>query len=273
MSGLSYDADLVVYPPAGSQGARLLHGTAATPVPVGTVPLGDVSTGATLPPTAAQDIPIVPATASIAGLSSFRDLEPESVSTVTEAGTGGDTTYRIQVDGYNGAHGPDPYTVIVRVDDPPVLPPCAASPFAGANTSAGSTLPTSIEPAVNTLFVVDPSRMAKAYGAATASSILTRLGDPGWVAAGVRGAVLPVDGSATVAAAFEAWDAKPCDVDRSNEVVRAIDDLIDGYKVGTAGWSQPPEHRDRRRRDDHPACARSPTARRTRASATSSARR
>ena len=237
VSGLSYDADLVLYPPAGSQGAKLLHGTAATPVPVGTVPLGDVAPGDTLPPTAAQDIPIVPATASIAGLSSFRDREPESVSTVTEAGTGGDTTYRIQVDGYNGAHGPDPYTVIVRVDDPPVLPPCAASPFAGANASAVAPLPTSIDPAVNTLFVVNASRMEKAYGAAVARSILARLGDPAWLAAGVRGAVLPVDGSATVAAAFEAWDARPCDVDLSNKVVRAIDDLIDGYKVGTAGWA------------------------------------
>ena len=53
----------------------------------------------------------------------------------------------------------------------------------------------------------------------------------------MRGAVLPVDGSPTVAAAFDAWDAKPCDVDRSNAVVRAIDDVIDGYKVGTAGWA------------------------------------
>ena len=42
VSGLSYDADLVLYPPAGSQGSQLLHGTAATPIPVGTVPLGDV---------------------------------------------------------------------------------------------------------------------------------------------------------------------------------------------------------------------------------------
>ena len=33
VSGLSYDADLVLYPPAGSQSAPLLHGTAATPVP------------------------------------------------------------------------------------------------------------------------------------------------------------------------------------------------------------------------------------------------
>ena len=137
VSGLSYDADLVLYPPAGSQGPRLLHGTAATPIPVGTVPLGDVATGGTLPPTAAQDIPILPPTASIAGLSSFRDLEPESVSTVTEAGSGGDTTYRIQVDGYNGARGPDPYTVIVRVDDPPVLPPCAASRVRGCQHVGG----------------------------------------------------------------------------------------------------------------------------------------
>ena len=106
VSGLSYDADLVLYPPAGSQGPRLLHGTAATPIPVGTVPLGDVATGGTLPPTAAQDIPIVPPTASIAGLSSFRDREPESVSTVTEAGTGGDTTYRIQVTDTTARAGP-----------------------------------------------------------------------------------------------------------------------------------------------------------------------
>ena len=79
--------------------------------------------------------------------------------------------------------------------------------------------------------------MEKAYGATAAHSILARLGDTRWLAAGVRGAVLPVDGSATVAAAFEAWDAKPCDVDLSNQVVRAIDDVIDGYKAGTAGWA------------------------------------
>ena len=112
-----------------------------------------------------------------------------------------------------------------------------SEPVRGCQHLGGSTLPTSIEPGVNTLFVVDPSRMEKAYGAAAAHSILARLGDTRWLAAGVRGAVLPVDGSATVAAAFEAWDAKPCDVDLSNQVVRAIDDVIDGYKAGTAGWA------------------------------------
>ena len=237
LSGLTYDADLVLYPPSGAQAARLLHGTAAKPVPLGTVPLGEVTTGEALPPTAAQDIPIIPPTASIAGLSSFRGTETESVSTVTEAGTGGDTTYRVQVSGYNGARGSEPYTVIVRVDDLPVLPPCAASPFAGHNADAGAALPATIDPAVDTLFLVDRSRMATAYGAAAAGAILARLDDPGWLAAGVRAAVLPVDGSPAVAAAFDAWDAKPCDIDRSNSVVRAIDDVIDGYKVGTSNWA------------------------------------
>ena len=237
LSGLSYDADLVLYPPSGSQAAGLLHGTTAKSVPLGTVPLGDVATGDVLPPTAAQDIPIVPPTAAIAGLSSFRGVETESVSTVTVAGTGGDTTYRVQVSGYNGAQGPEPYTVIVRVDDQPALPPCAPSPFAGHNADAGAVLPATIDPAVNTLFVVDRARMATAYGAAGASAILARLDDPRWLAAGVRAAVLPVDGSPTVAAAFDAWDAKPCDVDRSNAAVRAIDDVIDGYKVATSNWA------------------------------------
>ena len=105
VSGLSYDADLVLYPPAGRRaaGCCTAHREA---VPLGTVPLGDVATGDTLPPTAAQDIPIVPPTAAIAGLSSFRGVETESVSTVTEAGTGGDTTYRVQVADTTARTGP-----------------------------------------------------------------------------------------------------------------------------------------------------------------------
>ena len=119
------------------------------------------------------------------------------------------------------ARAREPYTVIVRVDDQPTLPPCAREPVRRAQRRRRRRrCPRRSIRRVNTLFLVDRARMVTAYGAAGASAILARLDDPRWLAAGVRGAVLPVDGSPTVATAFDAWDAKPCDVDRSNDVVQ-----------------------------------------------------
>jgi hypothetical protein len=71
--------------------------------------------------------------------------------------------------------------------------------------------------------------MEALYGAADTNAMLARLGD---LAARdeVRGAILEVDGSAAVRSAYVTWDSDPCDVEAANGVVRAINDVVAGYR-------------------------------------------
>jgi hypothetical protein len=229
LSQLKYDADLVLYQPAGAAAAALLHGTTTRPIPVGVAPVGDSGSATSLQPPVLQDIPLMTGR-DVAGISAFRGLDPESITTTTVPGTGGGSTYTVQVSGYNGASGSAPYELIVRVSDPTPLPGCSASPTfaAGVNAPTGDAMPT-VGPGVDTLILVDRARLRAAFGA-TGDTIVNRLENPATFAdpaLGIHPAVVPLDAVPAVNSALSNWDAQPCATDRSNAAVKAIDDAVD----------------------------------------------
>jgi hypothetical protein len=136
-------------------------------------------------------------------------------------------TYYIQVYGANGATNLRPAALQLQVaeaDDAPVCQPVGVLPSANFGT-----LPT-IGPDVNTLILVNESRLEQFYGAAARSDVSTSLaGLTGFLAGDptIVPAVVPVDGSAGVRAAYQAWDTdSSCDSEIANDVVRAINDEI-----------------------------------------------
>ena len=49
----------------------------------------------------------------------------------------------------------------------------------------------------------------------------------------MSGVVLPIDGDPTVAAAYSAWNANPCDTKAANTVTKKITALVSGIRTGT----------------------------------------
>ena len=136
-------------------------------------------------------------------------------------------TYYIQVYGANGATNLRPAALQLQVaeaDDAPVCQPVGVLPSADFGT-----LPT-IGPDVNTLILVNESRLEQFYGAAARSDVSTSLaGLTGFLAGDptIVPAVVPVDGSAAVRTAYEAWDGDgSCDPEIVNNVVRTINEEI-----------------------------------------------
>jgi alpha-tubulin suppressor-like RCC1 family protein len=234
LSHLSSDLDMVVYTPTGAQQQQALRSVDPVEIPFGKAPLADPgdALGGVLPPEVVQDIPLVPGR-QVAGISSFRGTDPEFVSTVAVEGNGGNTTYRVQVSGYNGTFGPQPYVLLIRSTEPTSMPECTPRTFPNTGTAATGPLP-AVSASDNTLFIVNQERLGAAYGTAAASSIaanvesLAHTGDP---SLGVQGEVVYVDSAAAVQTAFTALDADPCSVDKTNAAVRAINDVVDGMKA------------------------------------------
>jgi ABC-type transport system substrate-binding protein len=227
-SGSTNDNDLVVY----SDGSAL-RATNIEPVPLQSTPVTDdgiagSNTEDPLQPQAQQDVPITIRNSGISGISANRGAADETVE-ATSTGTG---TYTIQVTGYNGQTSDLPYTIRIQ-EDPPVPPPaCTARVFPHAGEGTARALPASYSPNVNTLFLVDAKRIGDTYGAAAETSVMNGLAA---LAArtdlGVSGAVVPVEGSTTVASAYGAWDANPCSPELANAVVSGIGTLIDNVRA------------------------------------------
>ena len=139
--------------------------------------------------------------------------------------------YTLEVAGYNGASSSDPYVLRVKVTPPPPIPACAARTFPFPGQGVAGVKPASMASDVNTLFIVDQKRLGDLYGSAAASDVMNALGTlAGRHDLGVNGAVLPVEGDANVAAKFAVWDANPCSPVAANDVVTAINTLVDGYR-------------------------------------------
>jgi alpha-tubulin suppressor-like RCC1 family protein len=241
LSHLSRDLDLVLYAPVGSQPQEPLRSTPPQEIPFGKAPLADPGAlGGVIPPEVVQDIHLTPGR-PVAGISSLRGTDSESVSTTAVAGTGGSTEYRIQVTGYNGSFGPEPYVLLIRQFDPIALPPCQPRTFPNTGTSSTTPLPT-VTASDNTLFIVDKQRLEMAFGSGTAPGTTTGdtlLADAQSLAGsgattGVRGKVVFVDGVPAVQNAFTALDADPCSPQKNDAVVRAINDVIDGMRANTS---------------------------------------
>jgi len=234
LSHLSKDYQLVLYAPDGSDQTQSLRPTTpAQELPVGTEPQADptgTNTGV-LPPPALQDIPFVDGKV-LSGISDFRGTDPEFLSTIGVAGSGGDTTYVAQVSGANGAHGNQPYVLTVRTFDPIELP--VASPVTLPTVSPSGTGMPTVTSTDDTLFLFDYERTAQWYGTTAASDIqasLDALVNPGSGTPLVRGKIVPLDASSNVRNAFTAWDADPANPQKMDDVVRAINGVVDDLKV------------------------------------------
>ena len=224
LSHQAQDNDLALFPP---------NSTALRPSdaqPLGTLPLEDSAPDILSnepPPVSLQDLRL--ADLPLGDLSDQRGDSDESVASLSFGDSG---YYTLEVAGYNGASSNDPYVLRVKVTPPPPVPACAARTFPFAGQGVAGTLPGALAPDVNTLFLVDRQRLGDLYGATAASNVVSSLATlAGRSDLGVVGAVIPVEGDATVAAKFAAWDANPCSPTAANDVVVAINAVVDGYRA------------------------------------------
>ena len=123
-----------------------------------------------------------------------------------------------------------PYVLRLKVTPPPVLPPCPAKTGLAPTLASPSTLPASLPASTSALILVNRQRLAGLYSEARMNALLSSSA-LSTVATQVGAAVLPVDGSAAVRAAYAAWDANPCAPEGANDVVRAINGVVAGYRA------------------------------------------
>ena len=140
----------------------------------------------------------------------------------------------IVVDGYNGDHSNDAYTLRVQVVRPPTLPACPPRTFANPSATVG-TLPASINANTQTLFLVNDEAIGRTYGQSAADGLMARLNTFVGAHPELNAAVLPVDGDAGVRTAKAAWDASPCSIPAANDVVRKINALVARYRQTATG--------------------------------------
>jgi len=222
LSSLPADYDLVVYgPPSEPLVPLSLKQIDPTESPVLGLDPSETSSGnVSADEIVLQELPI-------AGLSTNRDLADDYVDIGAVRRSG---TYYIQVSGYNGANSADPYALFVKAQDPDVALNCAAQDYQVGSTA---TLPSDADLAgVNTLILVNGERMTAKYGVADTGDVFTALDalttytnttNPGF---GINAAVIALDGSADIRAAYAALDTEACQPERSNDVVREIAELV-----------------------------------------------
>jgi hypothetical protein len=177
----------------------------------------------------------------VRAFSTNRGTSPESV-TITGRPDEAGLYYTVQVSGYNGAFSTtDPYVLRAQSIAGPAPLPCSgfAFPYRGTpNGASGVTedaLPTPTAAAGATTFIlVNEQRMADLYGATATNAMLGKLHAYA-IMPNVNGVVIPVELDPGVAAAYQAWDSSPCSVVAANNVVVAINTLVDSLRGGAAG--------------------------------------
>jgi hypothetical protein len=235
------DFDLVVGKPAT---ASLLSSPVGG-IPVGGIPIEDRGIGtnnttSALAPETLQDISLngVPVGGipvggipvggiTVASVSQNRGNADEVAQVVTGSETG---FYTIQVTGYNGSTSNRPYMLRVRVSAPVQLT-CPAVTLPTTGTIGTLPAAAGLPAGTTTLFLINRSRMANVYNQADTDTLVGKLTTLAG-RADVKGAVIPIDGSAAVRAAYAAWDQSPCDIGRANNVVAAINALVATYRAG-----------------------------------------
>lgn len=223
LSNQHTDGDIILYRPDSDELRQ------STGLPLLSQPLDDASPSihgdASQPPETLQDAGLE--SLLISRISARRGTEDESIHALA-TDTGG--YYTLQVGGYNGAFSDDPYVLRVKVSPPPAVPQCDPRTFAFTGTRG--TLPSSVAANTNTLFIVNQERLGALYGAAEAQNVMAALAAiAGRADLGVRGAVLPVEGSDAIGALYAAWDQDPCQPDAANAIVEQINALVDTYRI------------------------------------------
>jgi len=223
LSNLPADYDFVLYAPTAQQlqGPPAQQAPGVSDAPPSLTPVDEPSVGG-------NDVPLqAPPGYQVYSESATRGTADESIQTPPlDAGT-----YYVQVSGYNGADGAQPY--ILRGT---LLPTGANSCPGGISypnpMPAPAAAPSSYPANVNTLFLVDTQRLAAAYGTAAEGQVLSALNT---VAAdnadGVVGAVVPVDSDQATQNAFNTFNQDPCNVASANGVVAAVSSLVDSIRA------------------------------------------
>ena len=221
------DADLLVYGAPGMKGEAPLR----TPSARGITPLAEHlpainGIGTSLPADVQSDIHR-DMTLPLLGISQNRDAVSEVVTALALTPATANDKYVLEVAGYNGSFANTPYSIRVSVIPPAAVPvaPAKAFPFpadptatVGANTSFTG---------INTLFLTANSRMQRQFGTTGLAQVTAALKDTRM--AGIIGkfGVLSVDTDEAVKQAYASWDANPADPVKANNVVRAINALVD----------------------------------------------
>jgi hypothetical protein len=229
MSHLPADFDLVMYGSEADVPSSPLRASPLRASPLRASPVGDgVDTG-TDPATAAPEgLADVPLRASPLRASSLnRSDATESVSTIARSADS--AGFDIQVSGFNGASSNQPYLLQVKVTPGPAPMPCMTRRYGTTGVAGTAPAPASVPAATESLILVNQKRMGDIYGAAAVSPMMTSINAMA-AKSTVRGVVLPVESSAAVQSAYAAWDAAPCSPEAANNVVSAINTLVDSYR-------------------------------------------
>jgi hypothetical protein len=229
------DFDLTVSKPA----TQSFFSSPVGSTPIGSTPIEDTgvgfsTSGQAVPSETLQDIPVgstpvgsTPVGSTPVGSTSTNRGDVNEVSQIITAGESGVAT--IGISGYNGSSSDEPYVLRVQKTDPPPLPPtCPARAIAVKSGDQGS-LPSSLPASTKSLFLVNKQRLTAIYGKTAVTSLLNSLNTL-VSRSEVAGSVLSVDGNAAVRNAYAAWDSNPCDVNRANNIVRAINDVVASYR-------------------------------------------
>lgn len=233
LSGADVDLDLTAYqptirPPISGRSYRA-NGLKTPPIESTDPELASFNQN--LDPQVLRDIPVVGNDPSkVLAYSAQRGVTGEKLSLVSKAGDQG--VYKIQVSGYGTASSSKNYLLVVRQHVPAGGGACPAR--VAAAPAASPTSPGAINAATRALFLVDESRMIETYGASAYNTMLAKLTATA-ARSEVAGAVIKVDGDPSVRAAYANWDAAPCDSDRANQVVGAIDSLVDQLQSSLPG--------------------------------------
>jgi hypothetical protein len=231
LSGLAVDYDLLLQgPPTAS-----LRGEPTQELrPVEDTGIGLDPRDEQAAPDVQYDVAVDPDRGAAYSIAASRGIDPETIETgILPLGT-----YRVIVQGYNGAFSANGYVLQMRttVEDLPVATP-RSFPFEGQvgdhlNEIPGVPAPSSTPADLDTLVLTAPRRTIATYGwdrtepvvdAAQAVATAT--------AAGVSGVVVGVDADPDVADAYDAWDANRSSPQAANDVASAIASLIDDYRA------------------------------------------
>ena len=235
LSNLARDYDLVLYGPkvpglrAGTPKARIQ--------PVDDTSLGFDTNADRVAPDVQRDVPLNPPP-DCGAPAAPQACVPYAVSAqrgngdeLIESGTLVAGTYWVEVQGYNGAFGPEPY-VLRRIEDRGT-PLGACAPRTPSPASAGPVVayPAGVTAATSAGHLLVPAgRFRQQYGA-PAQTMLDKLNE---LAARTGNDVVTLDADPGVKAAYDAWDANPCSVEASNNVVRAIGRVLDSIGGSTS---------------------------------------
>ena len=231
LTNLARDYDLVLY---GPRAASLRGEPKSRLQTVEDTQPGFDSAETQLAPDVQLDVPAdAPAFAECGGAAGCSPVaiaaQRGNTDELIETGTLIAGTYWIQVSGYNGDFGPEPYVVRLTREQGVPLGTCTDRTYTHAAAGPVVEYPAGVTAATATGYIIVPEdRLRQEYPENlypdAINSVMSELNR---VAAKASNAIVRVDRDATVKAAYAAWDDNPCSVEAANDVVRKIGKVLD----------------------------------------------